>query len=78
MSDLMESIVKEQPGYLGHDHICLNGIGTTISYWKDIESIHNWKKHQQHQEAQKSGKKQWYATYSLRVMKIEKEYSFTS
>ena len=75
MSKKMESLAKQQKGFLGMDSV-QNEIGITISYWDSIEAIRNWKVNLQHQSAQKIGKEIWYSEYHVRICKVEREYSF--
>ena len=75
MSKEMESLAKQQKGFLGMDSVC-NEIGITISYWDSIEAIKNWKENLQHQIAQKIGKETWYSEYHVRICKVEREYYF--
>lgn len=75
----MQELASKSSGYLGVDHARDNeGFGITISYWKDEESISSWKKHEEHKQAQQNGKDKWYQYYSIKVCKVEREYSFTS
>lgn len=48
-----------------------------ISYWKDLESIESWKKNSEHAVAQKCGRKDWYKSYTVEVVEIKKQYSFS-
>ncbi len=75
MADRMKELAKQQPGFLGMESV-RNGMGITVSYWKDEESIRLWKANVEHQTAQKLGKEKWYASYHIRICKVEREYSF--
>ena len=75
MAEAMEALAKQQPGYLGMEH-ARNEIGITISYWESLEAITHWKANLDHQEAQRLGKMQWYKSYTVRICKVEREYSF--
>ena len=75
MADSMETLAKQQPGFLGIES-ARNDIGITVSYWQDLESIKNWKANWEHLEAQKMGRKQWYSYYKVRICKLEREYVF--
>lgn len=70
----MEELAREQPGYLGIES-ARSGIGISVSYWKDLESIKNWKNNSEHLLAQELGKTKWYRSYSLRISKVERDYS---
>jgi heme-degrading monooxygenase HmoA len=74
-AERMELLAKEQDGYLGIES-ARNELGITISYWKDLESILQWKHHVEHAEARERGRKQWYQQYQLRICKVEREYGF--
>ena len=72
-SDRMVELVEKQNGFLGFDSV-RNGLGITISYWKDLESIKHWKKQIEHITAQKKGKDTWYKNYSVGICKVVDEY----
>ncbi|MBU5210756.1 antibiotic biosynthesis monooxygenase [Heyndrickxia sp. FSL K6-6286] len=76
MSQAIEELATKQQGYLGMESARNNGIGITISYWETLEDIKNWKEHSTHKIAQDRGKKEWYKNYTVRVCKVEKDYSF--
>jgi heme-degrading monooxygenase HmoA len=42
MAKLMVQLAQEQEGFIGVES-ARNEIGITVSYWKDLESIRNWK-----------------------------------
>lgn len=75
MGEKMLKIASVQPGFLGVES-ARNEIGITISYWKDLDSIRNWKLHTEHTLAQEKGKAIWYKLYNVRIAKVEKEYGF--
>lgn len=71
----MEKLAEQQEGYLGIE-TARNELGITISYWKDLNSITNWKNNLEHAEARDKGRQQWYTQYRLRICKVEREYGF--
>lgn len=75
-AERMEALAKQQLGYLGIEH-ARDEVGITVSYWKDAESILNWKQNVEHTEAREMGRKKWYKQYQLRICKVEREYGFT-
>ena len=75
MSQKMLELASEQPGFLGVES-AREGVGITVSYWTDLDSIKNWKAVADHREAQKFGREQWYANYKVRISKVERDYSF--
>ncbi|GAA4767028.1 MULTISPECIES: antibiotic biosynthesis monooxygenase family protein [Flavobacterium] len=75
MANLMVEMAKEQEGFLGVES-ARNEIGITVSYWKDLESIKNWKSNLDHLQAQRMGKQKWYESYKVRIALVEREYDF--
>ena len=75
MAQTMEKLAKQQPGYIGIES-AKSQIGITVSYWKNLEAIKNWKANLDHQMAQKLGRKEWYTWYKVRICKVEREYEF--
>ena len=77
MAIKMETLAKTQEGFLGIDS-ARNDIGITVSYWKSLEAIKNWKQNSEHLFAQQKGIKDWYSWYNVRICKVEREYEFRS
>ncbi len=75
MSEKMFSLAALQKGFLGVESARAE-IGITVSYWKTEEDILNWKKDIEHLVAQKTGIEKWYQYYTVRVCKVERQYSF--
>ncbi len=69
----MEELAKEQEGFLGMES-ARDGIGITVSYWRDLECIRKWKQHEEHLVAQTKGRSTWYSAYRIRIAKVEREY----
>ena len=75
MADKMVALASQQPGYLGVESVRgADGVGITVSYWKDEDAIRHWKKDVEHKVAQESGKRTWYQNYMVRVSKVERAY----
>ncbi len=70
----MMELASQQPGYLGIES-ARSETGITVSYWRDLESIKNWKKDAEHLQAQRSGREKWYASYTTRIALVERDYS---
>jgi heme-degrading monooxygenase HmoA len=75
MSSLMVELAQQQAGYLGHES-ARDGVGITVSYWKSLDAIKNWKQQTDHLLAQKQGREQWYACYKTRICLVERDYGF--
>ncbi len=77
MSARMQELAAQQPGYLGIESVRgADGVGITLSYWKDRDSIAAWKANLEHRQAQSKGREQWYSRYTVRVAKVEYDYEF--
>ena len=75
MAELMLTLAKQQEGFLGVEY-ARNEIGITVSYWKDLEAIRQWKLQSDHVIAQRKGKEIWYDSYTTRICLVEREYHF--
>jgi heme-degrading monooxygenase HmoA len=76
-ADRMEQLARDQPGFLGVESARgADGVGITVSYWDSLESIRRWREHAEHKLAQRDGKAKWYASYGLRVCRVEEEIHF--
>lgn len=76
-ADRMLDVAREQPGYLGVETVRgADGVGITVSYWRDEASIRAWKAHAEHRDIQENGRRTWYARYRLRVCRVERDYGF--
>lgn len=75
MAIKMVEMAQEQEGYLGHES-AREGLGITVSYWKSLEAIKQWKMNVDHLLAQKLGKSKWYAAYKTRICLVERDYGF--
>lgn len=73
MSERMDDLAATQPGYLGVEH-AHEGVGITVSYWRDEASAAAWKEVAAHRAAQARGKERWYADYRVRVCTVTREY----
>ena len=67
--------VRAQPGFLGVES-ARDGLGITVSYWESLEAIEAWKKDAEHRTARQRGREQWYASFSVRICRVEREYHF--
>ena len=76
-SDEMVALAAAQPGFLGVESARgAEGLGITVSYWRDLQAIRAWKAHADHLAAQRAGRERWYRAYRVRVCRVEREYGF--
>ena len=75
MATKMVELAAQHPGFLGIES-AREDLGITVSYWSDLESIKNWKINAEHLQAQRQGREQWYASFKVRISKVERDYGF--
>lgn len=76
MAEQMDDLAKQQTGYIGIES-AKEEIGITVSYWKSLEAIANWKANTDHLFAQQKGIQDWYSWYKVRICLVEREYDFS-
>jgi heme-degrading monooxygenase HmoA len=75
MAERMVELGAAQDGFLGIESARgADGLGITVSYWRDEAAITAWKRHAEHERAQAGGKAKWYAEYHVRIAKVERAY----
>ena len=76
MAAAMFELAVQQPGCLGAESARgADGLGITVAYFRDEDSIAAWKQNARHLAAQRLGKARWYSHYELRVARVERAYS---
>ena len=77
MADKMVEMALARPGCLGAESARndRDGLGITVSYWRDEAAIIAWKAEAQHLVAQRLGRERWYSHYELRIAKVEHAYA---
>jgi heme-degrading monooxygenase HmoA len=73
MSQRMDALAAEQPGYLGIE-AAREGLGITVSYWVDEDAARAWKQVAAHLIAQQRGRDVWYSDYRVRVAVVHRDY----
>jgi len=48
-----------------------------ISYWESEAAIRKWKQDSEHLLAQESGRANWYESYTVQVLELKREYSYS-
>ncbi|MGW0754747.1 antibiotic biosynthesis monooxygenase family protein [Streptomyces sp. NPDC002587] len=73
----MQEIVAENPGFLGYESARTpGGLGITVAYFRDHESLAVWRGDLEHQAAMRQGRKDWYESYTLHVATVERSHGF--
>ena len=71
----MVELARQQDGFLGVES-ARNEVGITVSYWRDLESIRNWRENFDHTIARERGRREWYQTFKVRIAKVENDFVF--
>ena len=78
-ADRMVTLAQQQPGFLGVESVSGDdGIGITVSYWTDRDSITQWREHAEHMVIQAMGRQEFYDWYRIRIAEVVSERAFMS
>jgi heme-degrading monooxygenase HmoA len=78
MAARMQELGSKRDGFLGIESARgSDGLGITVSYWRDEASIVGWKQDEEHRKAQHAGQQTWYSDYRVRIAKVERAYGKT-
>ena len=72
-STRMDELAQQQDGFLGIEST-RDGLGITVSYWRDDAAARAWKAVAEHRAAQERGRREWYGEYRVRLATVEREY----
>lgn len=76
MAGRMLSLARGRDGYLGSDSgRGPDGLGITVSYWRDLDAVKAWKADAEHREAQRLGREDWYTAFTVRIARVERAYA---
>ena len=77
MNAEMERRVRENPGFIDvKSFSAADGERLTVVWWRDEESLKEWRLQERHREAQQSGRAQWYEYYRMDVATITRSSNF--
>lgn len=72
----MRELAAQQDGFLYFESVLEGDREISISYWRDLVAIEQWKQQADHQLAQQKGREKWYSSYQVRICKVEHDYNF--
>jgi len=75
MAARMLELAQLQDGFIAFES-AKQEIGITVSYWRDLESIKQWRNHLEHREAQRLGRELWYDSFELHIARVESYRSY--
>lgn len=74
MAEKVLELAGQQDGFIGAESVRNGaGLGITVSYWRSLEAIEQFRNNSLHAAAQKEGRNCWYSEFGLRVCKVERE-----
>jgi len=76
-NDELESLVRQNPGFIDVKSFkAEDGERLTVVWWKDKESLREWRELPRHREAQSTGRRKWYEYYKMEVATVERVTAF--
>lgn len=73
----LESLVRHNAGFIdAKSYTSADGERLTVVWWRDEQSLAEWRNLPRHREAQETGRRKWYERYSMEVAKIFRTSSF--
>ncbi len=70
----MRELALSQFGCLEFHAVSEGDSEVALSYWPDEASIRAWRAHPEHRLAQQAGRERWYASYTVQVATVTREY----
>jgi len=77
MNTEMQSLVRQNPGFIDvKSYKSDDGERLTVVWWRDEESLRQWRDDVRHRLAQDTGRQKWYEYYKMEVAKVERQTCF--
>jgi len=74
----LDMLVRDQPGFVDvKSFTAADGERLTLVWWKDRESLLQWRNLPRHREAQQTGRAKWYEYYKMEVAEVFRASDFT-
>ena len=72
-----QTLVQQNPGFIDAKwYKAEDGERLTVVWFRDEESLREWRHQVRHREAQNAGREKWYRYYKLEVASVVREGSF--
>jgi heme-degrading monooxygenase HmoA len=73
----MEALVRDSPGFVDvKSYVAEDGERLSVVWWRDAESLAEWRDLAPHRVAQETGRRKWYQSYTLEVAEIARTSRF--
>ena len=77
MNAEMQTLVRQNTGFVDvKSYTAADGERLTVVWWRDEESLTEWRNQMRHREAQNTGRQKWYEYYDVEVATILRTRSF--
>jgi heme-degrading monooxygenase HmoA len=77
MDSELEQLVRQQAGFIDvKSFTAADGERLTLVWWKDRETLLQWRNLPRHREAQQTGRAEWYEYYKMEVAEVFRTSDF--
>jgi len=77
MDDELSALVRQNPGFVDvKSYTAEDGERLTVVWWRDEQSLADWRNLVRHREAQNTGRQKWYQYYKMDVETITRSKNF--
>ena len=77
MNAELETLVRQNPGFIDvKSYTAQDGERLTVVWWRDEQSLAEWRNLARHREAQNTGRQKWYEYYNMEVASVVRSRSF--
>ena len=77
MNGELETLVRQNPGFVDvKSYTAQDGERLTVVWWRDEQSLADWRNLARHREAQNTGRQKWYEYYNIEVANVVRSRSF--
>jgi heme-degrading monooxygenase HmoA len=77
MNDELETLVRQNPGFIElKSYNSEDGERLTVVWWRDEDSLREWRELMRHREAQNTGREKWYEYYKIEVANVVRARDF--
>ena len=77
MNNDLSEYVKSRPGFVDFKSFkAEDGERLTIVWWRDRETLEQWRRDLRHMEAKKLGRQKWYQYYKIEIAEVYRQSDF--
>jgi len=77
VGERMYGLVSSMPGYISHkEFVAEDGETVSLFEFDSLESVAAWREHPEHKQAQRRGRKEFFAEYHIQVCSPIRDYRY--